>query len=66
MSTPRSLALENLLQLIDALREPDGCPWDLKQTVQSMATYVIEEGYELVEAIERQDDAGTQEELGDS
>ncbi len=65
MSTPRSQALENLLQLIDALREPDGCPWDLKQTVESMATYVIEEGFELVEAIERQDDQATQEELGD-
>ena len=65
MTTTRAEALERLLQIVDALREPDGCPWDLKQTVPSMATYVIEEAYELVEAIEREDDAATAEELGD-
>lgn len=66
MSSSRSEALENLLSLIDDLRAKEGgCPWDLKQTVKSMATYVIEEGYELVEAIENEDDAATAEELGD-
>jgi tetrapyrrole methylase family protein / MazG family protein len=65
MSSSRSEAIENLLQVVDALREPDGCPWDRKQTVGSMATYVIEEAYELVEAIENEDDANTCEELGD-
>jgi MazG family protein len=66
MSSSRSEALENLLSLIDALRTPEGgCPWDLKQTVKSMATYVIEEGFELVEAIENEDDEATAEELGD-
>ncbi len=65
MPTPRAAAFEKLLQIIDSLREPDGCPWDLKQTVESMATYVIEEGYELVEAIEQKDDAATCDELGD-
>jgi MazG family protein len=65
MSSARAEALENLLQIIDVLREPDGCPWDRKQTVDSMATYVLEEAYELVEKIEQGDDAGTREELGD-
>lgn len=65
MSTPRSEAFETLLGVVDALREPGGCPWDQKQTVQSMATYVLEEAYELVEAIEAGDDAHTSEELGD-
>jgi MazG family protein len=65
MPSARAEALEKLLQIVDALREPDGCPWDRKQTVASMATYVIEEAYELVEKIELGDDAGTREELGD-
>lgn len=65
MSTSRSEALEKLLCIIDALREPEGCPWDRKQTVKSMASFVIEEGYELIEAIENDDDEGTVEELGD-
>ena len=45
MSTSRSAALEHLLTIIDALRAPDGCPWDKKQTVASMASFVLEEGY---------------------
>ena len=66
MSTARAEAFEKLLQIIEDLRKPEGgCPWDLKQTVQSMASSVIEEGFELVEAIEQEDDAGTCEELGD-
>lgn len=65
MSSSRAEAFEGLLQVVDSLREPDGCPWDRKQTVRSMAKYVIEEAYELVEAIEEDDDAHTQEELGD-
>lgn len=65
MPTPRAAAFERLLKIIDDLREPDGCPWDRKQTVESMAKYVIEEGFELVEAIEKQDDEATCDELGD-
>lgn len=65
MPSTRAQAFEKLLQIVDALREPDGCPWDRKQTVESMATYVLEEAYELVEKIELGDDAGTNEELGD-
>jgi tetrapyrrole methylase family protein / MazG family protein len=65
MSTPRTEALEKLLGIIDRLREPDGCPWDREQTVATMAEFVLEEGFELVEAIETGDDSGTMEELGD-
>ncbi|MFT7669520.1 MAG: MazG family protein [Planctomycetota bacterium] len=65
MTSKRSEALEQLLQVVDALREPGGCPWDRKQTVRSMAKFVLEEAYELVEAIELEDDAHTCEELGD-
>jgi len=65
MSSHRSQALEELLAVVDALREPGGCPWDRKQTVGSMARYVLEEAYELVEAIEKEDDEHTAEEVGD-
>lgn len=65
MSLPRTEPLEKLLAIVDRLREPDGCPWDREQTVRSMAEFVIEEGFELVEAIEKGDDRATVEELGD-
>lgn len=47
------------------LRGPDGCPWDKEQTHLSLAPYAIEETYEMVEALEKQDDAEFCEELGD-
>jgi tetrapyrrole methylase family protein / MazG family protein len=46
-------------------REPDGCPWDRKQTHESLRSYVIEEAYEVVEAIEEKDLDHLAEELGD-
>jgi tetrapyrrole methylase family protein/MazG family protein len=46
-------------------RDPDGCPWDRQQTHQSLIRYVIEETYEVVEAIEENDMEGLSEELGD-
>ena len=46
-------------------RDPDGCPWDREQTHQSLIRYVIEETYEVVEAIEENDMEGLSEELGD-
>lgn len=46
-------------------REPDGCPWDRKQTHQSLTRYVIEETYEVVEALEENDMEKLVEELGD-
>lgn len=59
-------ALATLLAVIDRLRAPDGCPWDLEQTLGSLAPSAIEEAHELVEAIEtQQDDATCAGEAGD-
>ncbi len=65
MTISRIESLEQLLSIVDRLRDPGGCPWDREQTISSMAEFVIEEGFELVEAIEKGDDQGTVEELGD-
>jgi nucleoside triphosphate diphosphatase len=54
-----------IMELIAALRDEDGCPWDRKQTPLSMTVYMIEETFELVEAIKAGDTDGVQEELGD-
>jgi len=61
----RAAAFERLLAIVDRLREPGGCPWDREQTVDSMSAYVIEEGHELVEAVERGQDSAVVEETGD-
>ena len=50
---------------MDRLRSPGGCPWDAEQTHQSLAPYLLEEAYELLEAIELDDLAHLREELGD-
>lgn len=58
-------AYEDVLDLISYLRSDDGCPWDRVQTHQSVRRGVIEEAYEVAEAIDRQDDGMMIEELGD-
>lgn len=50
---------------MDRLRSPGGCPWDARQTHESLVEYLVEEAYETVEAIEANDDSGLREELGD-
>lgn len=50
---------------IARLRAPDGCPWDRKQTAESLRSSLVEEAYETVEAIDAKDDSATAEELGD-
>jgi MazG family protein len=57
--------LNGLLSIVDRLREPDGCPWDRKQTAQTFKSYVIEEAHELVEAIQADEPEHIREELGD-
>jgi XTP/dITP diphosphohydrolase len=57
--------LLDLVQVMDRLRSPGGCPWDAEQTHRSLVTYLIEEAYELVEAIETGDRDHLREELGD-
>ncbi|WP_395939818.1 nucleoside triphosphate pyrophosphohydrolase [Bacillus sp. 03113] len=54
-----------LRQIIAELRGPNGCPWDLKQTHQSLKKYLIEEAYEYIEAINEEDIDHMIEELGD-
>ena len=54
-----------LVRLQARLRAPDGCPWDVEQTHLSLRTYLIEEAYEVLEALESGDDAKFAEELGD-
>lgn len=58
--------IQDFVQLIAKLRDPNGgCPWDLKQNYQSMIPCLIEETYETVDAIEKNDVANLREELGD-
>ena len=56
---------EGVRQLVERLRGPDGCPWDREQTSESLKHLLLEECYELVEAIEENDPSKMVEELGD-
>ncbi len=60
-----SPALQEAVAVMDRLRSPGGCPWDADQTHESLVRYLVEECYELVQAIEDGDRAAIQEELGD-
>lgn len=57
--------MQQLVETIWRLRQPDGCPWDRKQTHASIAKNMIEEAYEAVDCIEADDAAHLREELGD-
>ncbi len=67
IQTPQTLAecVERLIEITTYLRGPDGCPWDRKQTHHSLRTALIEECYEVVDAIESGDASNLREELGD-
>jgi len=58
-------AFERLVEIMATLRSPDGCPWDREQTFQSLGHFVLEEAYEVVDAIERGDLDALREEVGD-
>src|SRR5213595_943694 len=58
-------SFDELVQLMQTLRGPNGCPWDRKQTLPSLKPFVIEESYEVVDAIDRDDRVALAEELGD-
>lgn len=62
---PRVVAFARLVEIVDRLRGPDGCPWDKKQTLASMAPHLVEEAHEAVEAIETARADAIPEELGD-
>ncbi len=57
--------LDPLVKVMDKLREPGGCPWDREQTHNSLKKYLIEETYEVIEAIEENNMYKLREELGD-
>ncbi|MDB5051844.1 MAG: nucleotide pyrophosphohydrolase [Fibrobacteres bacterium] len=57
--------LPDLLDIMAKLRAPDGCPWDRKQTHESLLNYLIEESYEFIDAVENADRPNMKEELGD-
>lgn len=56
---------EELYQIMKDLRGPNGCEWDKVQTHDSLKSYVIEEAYEFVEAVDEKDNSKMKEELGD-
>jgi len=56
---------EDLLAIVKKLRDPDGCPWDREQTHETMRSCLIEECYEVIEAVENKDILNLREELGD-
>ena len=52
-----------LVDIMSTLRSPDGCPWDRAQTIDTLEAFVLEETYEVLEAIDRHDHAALCEEL---
>jgi XTP/dITP diphosphohydrolase len=62
---PPGARLLDVVAVMDRLRSPGGCPWDAEQTHQTLAPYLLEESYELLEAIEEDDLVHLREELGD-
>jgi MazG family protein len=60
-----SQSFDRLLSVMDRLRDPGGCPWDREQTLQTLAPYLLEEAYEVVDAIASGRPEGLCEELGD-
>ncbi|CAC5343948.1 MULTISPECIES: nucleoside triphosphate pyrophosphohydrolase [Planktothrix] len=63
---PTLIALQNLIDVVAKLRSPEGgCPWDLEQTPETLVPYIIEEAYEVVDAIRSGDQNAIADELGD-
>src|SRR6266851_1171795 len=62
---PYSPGIQAIFEVVARLRAPDGCPWDREQTHESLRPYLLEETYELLEAIDAGDDTKMKEELGD-
>jgi ATP diphosphatase len=56
---------ERLVEIMRTLRSREGCPWDREQTLQSLTHFVLEEAYEVIDAIERKDNDALKEEIGD-
>jgi len=66
MANETLMALQELIDVVAKLRSPEGgCPWDLAQTPESLIPYIIEEAYEVIDAIKSGDKKAIAEELGD-
>ena len=65
MELKEKYTLNDLVDIMRLLRSPEGCPWDREQTHQSLKKYLIEETYEVLEAIDMKDDKKIYDELGD-
>ena len=65
MSLLPGTRFDELVRIMRALRAPGGCPWDREQTLQSLRPFVLEETYELLDALDRNDIGSLREELGD-
>jgi tetrapyrrole methylase family protein/MazG family protein len=61
----KAIGIERLTELMERLRGPDGCPWDREQKLESLTPFIIEEAYEVVDAIESGDAGSVKDELGD-
>jgi tetrapyrrole methylase family protein/MazG family protein len=61
----QSHSFEELVKIMKKLRAPGGCPWDAEQTHESLTRYLLEETYEVIEAIDEKSPAHLKEELGD-
>jgi len=57
--------LQRLVEVMDRLRSPGGCPWDAEQTHETLIKYLLEESYEFIDSVDTKDREGMREELGD-
>ena len=57
--------LQRLVEVMNTLRSPGGCPWDAEQTHESLLKYLLEESYEFVDAVQSDNRVDMREELGD-
>ena len=65
VESTEKLGVEQLLEIMKALRSPEGCPWDREQTYKSIRNDLLEEAYEVCDAIDNEDTEALCEELGD-
>ncbi len=61
----KKYSFKDLVEIMKKLRSPEGCPWDREQTHESLLPYLIEETYEVIDAVKKGDDEELKEELGD-
>ena len=62
---PKGAAFTRLVDIMDRLLAPDGCPWDREQTLETLRPFLVEESYEVLDALSKGDVPGHCEELGD-